>query len=227
MRAESRKKILRAAAKLFLRHGFEKTTVQDIVKAAGTSIGNVYFYFANKEALIAELLEEAATSAWRWTDEAIVGVPRGPARLAVMVLANQTALLGPTAGLTRILALDPHAAHVRERMIQRYADRVRTFILDNLPSVASDRLDLTVTAWIGAGLHCVEQKLAGHLADTPDAIGTFLVRWNLRAVGVSEAEIDEAIAIAARVVGERNDNAGRARHRTPRGQALTRATSRS
>lgn len=47
--ADAREDILRAAARLFVKKGYEATTMQDIVRAANTSIGNVYFYFENKE----------------------------------------------------------------------------------------------------------------------------------------------------------------------------------
>lgn len=208
VRAEARDKILRAAAKLFVRHGYEATTMQDIVKAARTSIGNVYFYFENKEALAATLLEEAATAAWEWTDRAVVSVAPGPARLAVMVMANTTAMLGANAGLTRILLLGATTTNLREHVARRFGTRIKAYILENVPSFPADRIDLAVTAWLGAGRNFLEQKLAGRLADEPQALAEFLVRWNLRGVGVPEGEIDAAIAVAARVVADWNGKQG-------------------
>jgi len=202
VRAEARDKILRAAAKLFVQKGYDDTTMQDIVKAARTSIGNVYFYFDNKEALAWTLLEEAATSAWAWTDEAVANVPPGPTRLAVMVMANTTMLLGANAGLTRILLLGATPKTLRERVATRFAARIRAYFLANMPSYPAERIDLAVTAWIGAARNCTEQRLTGALDGAIGEIAAFVVRWNLRGLGVPDSEIDSAIDIASKVVAE-------------------------
>jgi len=208
VRAEARDNILRAAAQLFVQKGYDDTTMQDIVKAARTSIGNVYFYFENKEALAWTLLEEAATSAWAWTDEAVADVSPGPARLAVMVTANATTLLGANAGLTRILLLGATTKTLRERVATRFGARIRAYILANVPSFPPERIDIAVAAWLGAARNCVEQRLVGALDGAPSEIAAFVVRWNLRGLGVPDAEIDSAIEVAARVVAEWDERSG-------------------
>jgi len=208
VRTEARDKILRAAAKLFVQKGFDDTTMQDIVKAARTSIGNVYFYFANKEALAWTLLEGAATAAWVRTDEAIADVPRGAARLAVMVMANAMNLLGPNAGLTRILLFGATTRTLRDRVGERFAARIRAYILDNIPSYPRDNIDTAVTAWIGAARNCIEQRLAGAIDGEPLDVARFIVRWNLRAIGIADAEIDNAIVVASNVVAEWDERGG-------------------
>src|SRR5688572_6335992 len=45
VRDAARQKLLRAAQELFSSHGYEATTIQQIVRRAGTSVGNLYFYF--------------------------------------------------------------------------------------------------------------------------------------------------------------------------------------
>lgn len=51
--------ILDAAEILFADQGFLKTSVDQVADAAEVSVGTVYFYFKNKEALLAALFEEA------------------------------------------------------------------------------------------------------------------------------------------------------------------------
>ncbi|HCY88351.1 MAG TPA: hypothetical protein DHV36_24655, partial [Desulfobacteraceae bacterium] len=51
--------ILDAAQTLFADQGFLKTSVDQIADAAEVSVGTVYFYFKNKEALLADLFEES------------------------------------------------------------------------------------------------------------------------------------------------------------------------
>ena len=53
---ERRQSILHAAEKTICEKGFESTTMKDITRAAGTSIGNLYFYFPNKDDLMMRLI---------------------------------------------------------------------------------------------------------------------------------------------------------------------------
>ena len=48
---EIREAILKAAAEVFAEGGFEHAALGDIVERAGTSIGNLYKYFASKDEL--------------------------------------------------------------------------------------------------------------------------------------------------------------------------------
>lgn len=50
--------ILEAAAQLFQRYGYAATTTNGIAERAGVSIGSLYQYFPNKDALLVALAEE-------------------------------------------------------------------------------------------------------------------------------------------------------------------------
>jgi len=50
-------KILDAALMLFSRQGFYATTIPDIAKAMGMSVGNIYNYFSSKEILAKEIIK--------------------------------------------------------------------------------------------------------------------------------------------------------------------------
>ncbi len=54
---ETRKKILDAASKLFLENGFLSTTVDEITGLADVGKGTFYNYFATKEAVLCELMD--------------------------------------------------------------------------------------------------------------------------------------------------------------------------
>lgn len=54
---DRRLEILDAAQACFARAGFHRTTMQDIASEAGMSVGNLYRYFASKDAVIAGLSE--------------------------------------------------------------------------------------------------------------------------------------------------------------------------
>jgi AcrR family transcriptional regulator len=55
---EKRRQILAGARKVFLKHGFDGASMNDIVSAAGVSKGTLYVYFENKERLYTALMHE-------------------------------------------------------------------------------------------------------------------------------------------------------------------------
>ena len=59
---ELRENILLTALKLFSEKGYFNTSVHDIRKAAGVSVGAIYHHFENKEALAKSLYEELLAS---------------------------------------------------------------------------------------------------------------------------------------------------------------------
>jgi AcrR family transcriptional regulator len=63
--ADRRRSIIEAAGKLFALEGYEATTMKKIADEAGTSIGNMYFYFPNKEELMINLISEIISDIWK------------------------------------------------------------------------------------------------------------------------------------------------------------------
>lgn len=61
--AETRRRILAAAATCFVRYGFSRTRVDDVARAAGVSRALVYGYFASKPGLL-RAVQEDAIEAW-------------------------------------------------------------------------------------------------------------------------------------------------------------------
>ncbi|MFB9409632.1 TetR/AcrR family transcriptional regulator [Dactylosporangium matsuzakiense] len=56
--AARREQILDAAARCFVRNGFHHTSMQDVIKEAGLSVGAFYRYFSSKAELIRAIAEE-------------------------------------------------------------------------------------------------------------------------------------------------------------------------
>ncbi|WP_290862356.1 TetR/AcrR family transcriptional regulator [Hamadaea sp.] len=55
---QTRRLIVATAIRLFAENGYEKTTMRAIASAAGLSVGNAYYYFSSKEALVQEFYLE-------------------------------------------------------------------------------------------------------------------------------------------------------------------------
>lgn len=54
----TKEKLIRCAEDLFYKKGFEKTTVKEIVKAAGVAQGTFYLYFETKEEILYKIAEK-------------------------------------------------------------------------------------------------------------------------------------------------------------------------
>ncbi len=62
-KAETRLRLLEAAAAHFAEQGLERASLDDIVRAAGVAKGTLYNYFESKEQLFLEVISEAARRA--------------------------------------------------------------------------------------------------------------------------------------------------------------------
>ncbi|HWA75449.1 MAG TPA: helix-turn-helix domain-containing protein [Polyangiaceae bacterium] len=80
---EVREAILKAAGEVFAQGGFERAALGDIVERAGTSIGNLYKYFANKNELFTEFISR------RFTKELTIRI-----RAQVEALRSETNVFG-------------------------------------------------------------------------------------------------------------------------------------
>ena len=53
-------KIIEAGFRCFIKKGYARTSVNDIVKEYGKSKGNLYYYFTNKEDIFCRLVQQNA-----------------------------------------------------------------------------------------------------------------------------------------------------------------------
>ena len=197
-RAEARARILRSARTLFSKRGYDATTMQDIVREAETSIGNAYFYFANKEDLLTTLLEDAIRATWARADAVIATVEPGAARIAVAVYANILSVLGADRDMAQIAVTG--VPSVVRRIIELHFARLITLFTENFPERSEKAILMTAAAVGGANRSAVELCLTGHLDIPPKELADFLIRWHLRAFDVPEREIARVLRVAARTV---------------------------
>lgn len=87
--------ILKAAAKLFRQHGYERTSVRQIADALGMTSGSLFYHFATKEELLVTVMEEGVRDILSAVQNGLAGESRLPERMLAMVRCHLTALLGP------------------------------------------------------------------------------------------------------------------------------------
>lgn len=171
-------RILDAAARIFSERGYSATTTNHVAEAAGISIGSLYQYFPNKDALLVALEERhldvarAAVrdriSRWRadrpdperWAHElvaALVDVNDSPLHVVIYDEAPPLPhIASATAELVDLLVTDT-ASHLR-RWGRRRQTRLRARIL----VVTALRLvhDIVIRAPVGAARTRAEAEVA-------------------------------------------------------------------
>jgi AcrR family transcriptional regulator len=111
-KAERRAEIVAAARRCFARHGFHRTTLQDVFAESGLSAGCVYNYFKSKDELIRAIADERHATERQ-------------------VLRSGAASENPAAGLRSVVArfvddyLRPRSAEKRLIALQTWAEATR------------------------------------------------------------------------------------------------------
>lgn len=103
---ETRARILDAAADVFEAHGYDAGTTNRIAEAASLSVGSLYQYFPNKDAILVELLEQhLSEGAARVHEVLATGIERGAPfpELVRDAIAGLLALHRESPGLHHVL----------------------------------------------------------------------------------------------------------------------------
>jgi len=166
--------------------------MQEVAAEAGTSIGNCYFYFRNKEDVLRAVIEEVNGEIGREIDMAIAQAPIGPARLAAAIDAGVRALLSRSTVMRLVLAEAANPA-LRDTVSSIYVDRVQRFFTAAPELLNGLDRDLVAQAWEGALFNIMQATVAGTVKAEVEMLSAFLIRWNMRALGLSEETIEQAI----------------------------------
>ena len=70
---QTRERILEGATEVFLRQGFNATSISALLEAAGTTKGNLYFHFADKDAVALAVLRRERDRFREFLQESLVG----------------------------------------------------------------------------------------------------------------------------------------------------------
>lgn len=153
--AETRRRIVGMAAKVFLENGIAATGIADIMKEAGLTQGGFYRHFESKEQLIAEASEEAFQQIEASIGLAVAGMkPEATFDTIVRLYLHQRQGTGPRCPLANLGSELPHAdAQVKaivniahQRMVTNMAALLRQLGIAEPFAVA----DAVVSTMLGA-----------------------------------------------------------------------------
>lgn len=197
-RAAAQDRILHAAGKLFARKGYEATTMQDIVTAADTSIGNAYFYFQSKEGLMRRLVETSSRAIFEAAERRTKHLAPGPERVGAIIAINTTTFLTVRKDMLHMMTADS-----RLGVIQAVGDiaiaRWVPVLAASFPDRPVHELPAIAAAIWGVNHSIVEGIGTGALTMPAKDAAKFMVRWTLGALDVSRSRIDRIVASAWRL----------------------------
>ena len=114
-----RGELLRSAARLFRRKGFDATSTRDIAAAAGMQSGSPFYHFKSKGALLYAVMEEGMRSAIERQALALAraesSAPDPAVRLRVLVRNHFDVLLGPGSDFIPVMLYEARSITPRQR----------------------------------------------------------------------------------------------------------------
>jgi AcrR family transcriptional regulator len=166
--------ILAAALELFAERGFHATNVPHMADRAGVSVGTLYHYFANKEAIANELYRRVRKE---MVKAVYLNLPAGvPPSEQVRVLWQRSVAFAMAKPLAfRFLEMHHHGSYLDE--VSRALDRQvmagthETMELGRLSGVLKPMHDEVLAAFIDGGIrHLVQAAQEGRLQLTPEVV---------------------------------------------------------
>ena len=129
---QTRWRILTAAAERFADQGYAATSIRDIARDVGVTVGAIYVHFPSKDRLLVAVSEEGIGRIGRAVDAAVADVDDAWERLAAAMRAHLEVLLS-NAAFARVIvrvtpAEVPDAARDLRQLRDGYEDRFRRLI---------------------------------------------------------------------------------------------------
>lgn len=188
----TRERILEAALDVFARKGYHRATVDDIVRASGTSKGGVYHHFASKETVFLALADDFAARL-ATAVAAAIALRHGALGKVEGALGAVIATFAGSERLARVILLEasslgPAWEAKRAQVHDRLAALVQGYLDEAVAEGAIAPLDTRVAtlAWVGAVNEVVVQWLHGRVDDLGVSVPA-LTRLLLRSIGAATA----------------------------------------
>jgi len=129
---QTRWRILTAAAERFADQGYAATSIRDMARDVGVTVGAIYVHFPSKDRLLVAVSEEGIGRIGRAVDAAVADVDDAWERLAAAMRAHLEVLLS-NAAFARVIvrvtpAEVPDAARDLRQLRDGYEDRFRRLI---------------------------------------------------------------------------------------------------
>ncbi len=195
-KADTRYRILSAAINIFSQKGYHNTRVDEIVEAAETSKGGVYFHFPSKQDIFFGLIDEFSDLLETRISEAIAGEDSGIQKVDAALIAcmgsfqeyRKLAKIFLIQAMGLGIAFEEKQQEIHDRFVKIVKSHLDDAILDgDIPPIDTE---IAAYAWTGAINEVVIRWIHVGSPDLEHALPALRI-FLLRSVGVSEEKIQQ------------------------------------
>lgn len=112
-----RQDIVKAAAKLFRRNGFNGTSTRDIACAVGMHSGSLFCHFKSKDALLYEVMQEGMRSALARQTIVLLAEHDAATTLRQLIRSHFDTLLGPSSDFMHAVLYESRSLNTRQHNV--------------------------------------------------------------------------------------------------------------
>ncbi|WP_114973427.1 TetR/AcrR family transcriptional regulator [Rhodoferax ferrireducens] len=112
-----RQDLIKAAAKLFRRHGFNGTSTRDIASAVGMHSGSLFCHFKSKNALLYEVMQEGMRSALARQTIVLLAEHDAATTLRQLIRSHFDTLLGPNSDFMHAVLYESRSLDTQQRNV--------------------------------------------------------------------------------------------------------------
>lgn len=195
-KSSTRFRILNAAINVFSQKGYHDTRVDEIVEAAETSKGGVYFHFPSKQDIFLGLIDEFADLLEKRVSEAIESEGSGIQKVDAALIAcmrtfqefRKLAKIFLIQAVGLGIAFEEKQQEIHDRFVEIIKKNLDDAILDG--DIATIDTEIAAYAWMGALNEVVIRWIHTGSPELERALPALRI-FLLRSVGVSEEKIQE------------------------------------
>ncbi len=191
---DTRDRILDAALNIFSRKGYHDTRMDEIVEAAASSKGSIYFHFPNKERLFLALVDQFADLLERRVIEAVANEQQGIARVraALQACLDTFGRYRRPAKILLVQAVGLGSVFEKKRIAvnDRFAGLIKNYLDEAITvgDIAPVDTEVVSYAWMGAIYGIVIRWVYTGEPDSERILNAMLPLL-LKSVGYEDAEL--------------------------------------
>jgi AcrR family transcriptional regulator len=147
--ADRRKEILAAASRVFRARGLAATGMRDIAAELGMAVGNLYYYFENKESLLAYCQEDTLSNLLTGLRKVTAGAESADHKLHRAIVAHVVRLNEASPGSLAHLEVEALAAPLRRPILERrraYENALRDLVQSGIDTAVFRPCDAKIQA---------------------------------------------------------------------------------
>jgi len=198
-----KEKILSSARKLFLEKGYQKTTLKDIVKDAGTSVGNCYFYYKNKEKILEAIIDSRAEAIDKYSYDFLEKqkINNLVKRIATIIFIHSTYVLQQEETV-KLYLMGSSFPDIRKLASARIESHIKDLEEFEDSECKSDEVfgikykeydDIFPILYKSVFIGLVESFHLDEINRTMEEMRVFMIRWVLSSIGVETSEVNDTI----------------------------------